>query len=525
MKSVVSRWSKAVAVALLLLLQLLPATPALAQGGDWTTKTLMPAARAWAAAGVINGVLYVAGGHDGTTGGTTTLQAYNPATDTWSTLVPMPGRRYQGDGAGVINGELYMAGGWNYPDNSIPQSQLFVYNPGANAWSSKAAMPTLSGNGASGAINGKLYVTTAANGYSGWRNFLHVYDPANDTWTSLASSPNDHVNPAFGVIDNKFYVAGGDSDSGVHAMLDVYDPDTSNWTTKASMPVAGQNFASGVINGKLYAIGGDIAGAYSNTVYVYDPSTDTWTTETPMPTARAGAVAGVINGVLYVVGGSNGTGTLATAEAFVASLSTNTYTITASAGVNGAISPSGAVTVDQGASQAFTISANSGYSIAGVIVDGSSVGAVTTYTFTNVTANHSITASFAINTYTLTYTAGTNGTITGTSPQTVNYGASGTQVTAVPNTGYTFVQWSDGVTTAARTDTNVTANINVTASFAINTFTPTSTPTPSTTPTSSSGGGRSMPDPSTYVMIGSGLAVALLYVGILRLRRRLNRSR
>ena len=46
-------------------------------------------------------------------------------------------------------------------------------------------------------------------------------------------------------------------------------------------------------------------------------------------------------------------------------------------------------------------------------------------TDTNVTANVSVTANFAINTYTLTYTAGANGTITGTSPQTVNYGADG----------------------------------------------------------------------------------------------------
>ena len=88
-----------------------------------------------------------------------------------------------------------------------------------------------------------------------------------------------------------------------------------------------------------------------------------------------------------------------------------------------------------------------------------------------MTANVSVTANFAINTYTLTYTAGANGSITGTSPQTVNHGADGTPVTAVPNTGYHFVDWSDGVLTAARTDTNVTANVSVTANFAINTYT------------------------------------------------------
>jgi hypothetical protein len=86
----------------------------------------------------------------------------------------------------------------------------------------------------------------------------------------------------------------------------------------------------------------------------------------------------------------------------------------------------------------------------------------------NVTADLSVTASFAINTYTLSYTAGANGTITGTTPQTVDHGADGTPVTATPNTGYHFVSWSDGVLTAARTDANVTADLSVTASFAVN---------------------------------------------------------
>ncbi|GAK55384.1 secreted protein [Candidatus Vecturithrix granuli] len=68
-------------------------------------------------------------------------------------------------------------------------------------------------------------------------------------------------------------------------------------------------------------------------------------------------------------------------------------------------------------------------------------------------------------TYTLTYTAGANGSISGTTPQTVNHGASGTAVTAVPNTGYRFVKWSDNSTANPRTDTNVTAAISVTALF------------------------------------------------------------
>lgn len=149
----------------------------------------------------------------------------------------------------------------------------------------------------------------------------------------------------------------------------------------------------------------------------------------------------------------------------------DTFAITASAGVNGAIDPSASVSVDYGTSQSFTITPSTGYHIQDVFVDGSSVGAVTSYTFANVTASHTITTAFAINTYTLTYTAGANGTITGTSPETVNHGASGTDVTAVPSTGYHFVKWSDDSTANPRTDSNVTANVNVAATFTINTYT------------------------------------------------------
>ncbi len=63
-------------------------------------------------------------------------------------------------------------------------------------------------------------------------------------------------------------------------------------------------------------------------------------------------------------------------------------------------------------------------------------------------ANKSYTATFTINTYTLSYTAGAGGTISGTSPQFVDHGSNGTQVTAVPNANYHFVDWSDAVGTA-----------------------------------------------------------------------------
>ena len=80
-----------------------------------------------------------------------------------------------------------------------------------------------------------------------------------------------------------------------------------------------------------------------------------------------------------------------------ATFAINTYTLTASAGANGSIAPNGVITVNSGASQAYAITPDAGYHVADVLVDGVSQGAVTGFTFTNVTANHTISASFAVN--------------------------------------------------------------------------------------------------------------------------------
>ncbi len=75
------------------------------------------------------------------------------------------------------------------------------------------------------------------------------------------------------------------------------------------------------------------------------------------------------------------------------------FTITASAGANGSISPNGAIVVNHGANQSFTFTPTVGHHVTDVLVDGASVGVVTSYSFTNVTADHTIAVSFAFSTH------------------------------------------------------------------------------------------------------------------------------
>jgi hypothetical protein len=103
-------------------------------------------------------------------------------------------------------------------------------------------------------------------------------------------------------------------------------------------------------------------------------------------------------------GGCSGTGTCAAtinaATTITATFNTNavtTYSITATVnGTGGAISPSGTSSVNYGGSKTFIIIPQTGYSIASVTVDGKSVGAVIKYTFSNVTTNHTIAATFTV---------------------------------------------------------------------------------------------------------------------------------
>jgi M6 family metalloprotease-like protein len=86
----------------------------------------------------------------------------------------------------------------------------------------------------------------------------------------------------------------------------------------------------------------------------------------------------------------------ASGQTMTATLTVQVHTITASAGANGSISPAGSVTVAQGADQTFTMTPESGYKVADVLVDGNSEGSVNAYTFNSVSSDHTIEATFEV---------------------------------------------------------------------------------------------------------------------------------
>ena len=149
------------------------------------------------------------------------------------------------------------------------------------------------------------------------------------------------------------------------------------------------------------------------------------------------------------------------------------YTITASAGAGGSISPSGSKSVAYGGCQKYTVTPNTGYEIADVKVDGKSIGKVTSYTFSNVTSAHTITASFVLKTYDITASAGAGGSISPSGSKSVAYGGS-QKYTVTPNTGYDIADVKvDGKSVGKVTSytfSNVTSAHTITASFVLKTY-------------------------------------------------------
>jgi hypothetical protein len=147
-----------------------------------------------------------------------------------------------------------------------------------------------------------------------------------------------------------------------------------------------------------------------------------------------------------------------------------TFTITASSSGNGTISPSGTSTLDEGSSLTYAITAGTGYKVSDVVVDGASLGSRTSYTFSSVTANHTIQAIFAPVTWTITASSLGNGIISPSGSVSVNQGDNIT-FTMSPEIGYRVSDVVvDGVSQGdAETVTfsNVTANHAITVGFMV----------------------------------------------------------
>jgi len=269
--------------------------------GKWERKADMPTARATSGSAVIDGKIYIIGGF-AAGNALSTVEMYDPETDTWRKGADMPTARGYFATASV-NGKIYIFGGRTFVDPPQTFATVEAYETITDKWTKKADMPMAKRWAAAIAVNGKIYVIGGGIGVA--LSAVDMYDPLTDTWTKKADMPTARQGLSLALVDGKIYAIGGVNSAGTNlSTVEVYDPETDKWSKKADMPTARSHLAASVVNKKIYTFGGGWDRAWSN-VEVYDPATDTWEKKADMPMAKGWLSANEVNGKVYIMGGGD----------------------------------------------------------------------------------------------------------------------------------------------------------------------------------------------------------------------------
>lgn len=231
--------------------------------GLWQTGCPMTTPRAFASAAEVDGKIYVFGGRavPGNPPELSVVERFDPAAAScataWSARSAMPVARSEA-AAAVVGGKVYLAGGVGTP------LDLREYDPVLDTWALKAAMPSGKTAAAAVASTGKVYVIGGGIGLSA--GSVLVYDPVADGWTAGASMPFSSSKHVAAILGGKIYTTGGDM-----AAIQEYDPAADAWQMRAPLPTNRWYAVAGAVNGVLYVIGGGSSTGISDAHEAYVP--------------------------------------------------------------------------------------------------------------------------------------------------------------------------------------------------------------------------------------------------------------
>lgn len=228
------------------------------------------------------------------------------------------------------------------PPGWVPINNAWEYDPAGDRWKALAPMPSKRGSALAAVVGDKIYVIGGATLIPGSKETavypthphmsvgtVEEYDPAANSWRERSAMPTPRNHAAIGVVAGKIYVIGGRVGAAFIGLasdisvVEEYDPATDQWSgPRARMPIARSALGAGVYGGRIYVAGGEYQDPHMmatfRAVEAYDPANNTWTEMPPMPVSRHGLAVGVIGNRLHVVGGdvqSAGTGVeVSTAE-------------------------------------------------------------------------------------------------------------------------------------------------------------------------------------------------------------------
>ena len=165
-----------------------------------------------------------------------------------------------------------------------------AYDPASNSWSTKASMPKATSSQSAAVQNGIIYVI---GGYAKAARTADVesYNPATDTWTAEAPLAVAKSLPAVGLLGSTIVAAGGLTSSGMSTGdNEGYSATKNSWSTLTADPTPRQAGCAAPISGWLNFAGGT-NGTPLSVNESFNATTDNWTTLTSMPLAVVGQAA------------------------------------------------------------------------------------------------------------------------------------------------------------------------------------------------------------------------------------------
>jgi DNA-binding CsgD family transcriptional regulator/N-acetylneuraminic acid mutarotase len=289
-----------------------PTAPGPSSSTRWRTRAQMPTPRTGLALVASEGLIYAIGGvsNDGVTA---KVEVYDPQADAWTTRQSKP-TAVGFISAVEVGGRIYVPGGF---DGGVqPRDILEVYDPVQDSWEVRAPIPKPLGAYGLAAYNDRIYLFGGRNEGT-YVSSVYSYEPVSDLWEELEPMKQARGFLSASALENRIYVVGGYDDVTEFDTCDVYDPSTAAWTDCSPMGAARGGLSVVPVRGQLYAIGGGMAG-YLAFNERYDPRLDTWNRfETPVIEQWRGLGSAFVYPHLYAIGGWNG-GFLSTNEAYQA---------------------------------------------------------------------------------------------------------------------------------------------------------------------------------------------------------------
>ncbi|NPD46633.1 MULTISPECIES: T9SS C-terminal target domain-containing protein [unclassified Lentimicrobium] len=181
----------------------------------WQTLTPMPTARQHIKAAVVNGKIYIIGGLLVNYSQVSSKnEVYDPQTDTWEEMAPIPTPKHN-YASMVYNDKIYIFGGSTQNGGNVwvQTSTVEVYDPSTNTWDTSVSLPSVRFNPGIGFLNNKIIITGGISGNETLSD-VDVFDPVSNTWSEGTSLPMQIVAMGSTTLNNKIYIIGGSNGPG-----------------------------------------------------------------------------------------------------------------------------------------------------------------------------------------------------------------------------------------------------------------------------------------------------------------------